>query len=87
MIFAWKASKIRIRPGRRVPTGTRRGHSLPASRSYASPVVANGQVTLFTSQCTQLFIACTAGTVTATTVADNLIATGHRRRPTWASPP
>ena len=73
MVFSWKASKIRTGPVDVFPPAPS-GAPLPASRSYASPVVSNGQVSLFTSECTQLFVACTAGTVTATTVADNLIA-------------
>jgi hypothetical protein len=73
MIYAWKGGKIKTGPVDVFPP-VASGAALPASRSYQSPVVSNGQVTVFTSECTQLFVACTAGTVTTTTVADNLIA-------------
>jgi len=73
MVFAWKGGKIRTGPLDVFPPASS-GAALPAARSYQSPVVSDGQVTLFTSECTQLFITCTGGSVTATTVADNLIA-------------
>jgi len=73
LVYSWKGSRIKTGPVDVFPPAPS-GAALSPSRSYASPIVANGEVTMFTSQCTQLYIACSSGTVTATTVADNLIA-------------
>ena len=70
MIYSWKSGKIKTGPVDVFPPAAS-GAPLPDSRSYQSPIVSNGHVTLFTSVCTQLFIACSSGTVTATTLADN----------------
>ncbi len=69
MIFAGKGSKAEIGPIDVFPPAPS-GASLPDSRDYQSPLVSNQQVTLFTSTCTALFIACSAGNVTATTLSD-----------------
>ncbi len=71
MIYAWKGSKIKDGPYDVFPPAAS-GAPLAASQTYQSPIVSNGQVTLFTSECTELFIACTAGGVTATTVPETL---------------
>ncbi len=69
MIFTGKSSKSKIGPIDVFPPAPS-GASLPDSRAYQSPLVSNGQVTLFTSTCTALFVACTAGNVTETTLSD-----------------
>ena len=50
------------------------GAALPPDRAYGSPVVANGQLTLFASQCTSLPAACTSGSVWTTTVSSGVAA-------------
>jgi hypothetical protein len=69
MIFVGSGNKARIGPIDVFPPAPS-GAPLPDSRTYQSPLVANGQVTLFTSTCTALFVACAAGNVTATTLSD-----------------
>ncbi|MGD0882707.1 MAG: fibronectin type III domain-containing protein [Acidimicrobiales bacterium] len=71
MIYQWKSDKIRYGPDDVFAPSTQ-GTPLPADRTYQSPVVANSKITLFTSTCTSLFIACGSGTVSATTIADTL---------------
>jgi hypothetical protein len=44
------------------------GAQLPGASSFSSPVVANGNVTLFSSTCAVLFVVCSSGNVYATTV-------------------
>ena len=53
---------------------TTSGAALPPDRAYGSPVVANGQLTLFASQCTSLPAACTSGSVWTTTVSSGVAA-------------
>ena len=69
MIYNWRQGRIKTGPIDVFPPATN-GAPLPSDRAYQSPIVANGQVTLFTSDCSHLFIACTSGTVGATTMAD-----------------
>ena len=71
MIYTWRLGKIKTGPYDVFPPAAS-GASLPSSRTYQSPIVSNGQVTLFTSECTALFVACASGSVTSTTVADNV---------------
>ena len=75
MIYAWHSSKIKIGPIDVFPPAAN-GAPLPNDRAYQSPIVSNGQLTLFTSVCDQLFIACTSGSVTATTLSDNPLVLG-----------
>ena len=56
----------------------RSGTPLPADLQFKDPVIAGGQVTLFSSRCTDLFVACTAGTVYETTFPATLAALGSR---------
>lgn len=72
MTYAWRSSRIRSQPFDVFPPAAS-GAELPAERAYQSPIVANGKLTLFTSQCTSLYIACTAGTVSATTLSSNVL--------------
>ena len=53
MIFGRSDGKTKVGPVDVFPPD-RSGASLPASEAYQSPVVADGQVTLFTSECTAL---------------------------------
>jgi len=50
------------------------GSALPATLQLGNPVIANGQVTLFSSICTSSYVGCFAGQVYMTTVAMNLTA-------------
>ena len=52
------------------------GAPLTADLQFKDPVVDGGQVTLFSSVCTDLFVACSAGTVYETTVPDTPAALG-----------
>ena len=72
MTYAWRSARIRSQPFDVFPPAAS-GAALPADRAYQSPVVANGQLTLFTSQCTSLYIACTSGSVAATTMSSNVL--------------
>jgi hypothetical protein len=71
MIYQWKNGLIRVPPDDVFPPSPQ-GTSLPNDRDYQSPIVEGSGITLFTSDCTSLFIACSSGTVSATTVADTL---------------
>jgi hypothetical protein len=73
MIYAWRQGKIKVGPYDVFPPSPK-GTELPADRAYQSPYVRNGQITLFTSQCASLFVACSSGTVSATTLSDNPLA-------------
>jgi len=75
MTYSWRSGKIRTQPYDVFPP-TADGAPLPADRAYQSPLIASGQVTFFTSACTSLFIACAAGTVSATTVPETIQALG-----------
>jgi hypothetical protein len=75
MTYSWRVGKIVV-PPYDVFTPSPQGTALPPDRTYQSPIVANGNITFFTSSCTTLFVACSSGTVSATTVADNLLALG-----------
>jgi hypothetical protein len=72
MTYAWRSARIRSQPFDVFPPAPS-GAPLPAERAYQSPIVANGKLTLFTSQCTSLYIACTSGTVSATTLSSNVL--------------
>jgi Fibronectin type III domain len=72
MTYLWRQDKIKTQPYDVFPPSAQ-GTSLPTDRAYQSPVVANGQVTFFTSNCTSLYIACTGGSVSVTTVSDNVL--------------
>ncbi|MGA2837051.1 MAG: fibronectin type III domain-containing protein [Acidimicrobiales bacterium] len=71
MIYQWRNGKIRYGPDD-VFAPTPQGTPLPADRTYQSPIVSGNQITLFTSECTSLFISCGSGTVSATAIADTL---------------
>jgi hypothetical protein len=75
MTYAWRLGKIKLGPHDVFPPSPK-GTALAAARTYRSPVVADGKVTLFTSGCTSPPIACNSGTLAATTVADNPLALG-----------
>lgn len=72
MIYNWRQGKIKTGPIDVFPPAAN-GAPLPSDRAYQSPIVANSQITFFTSDCTHLFIACTGGTVGTTTMADNAL--------------
>jgi hypothetical protein len=72
MTYLWRFGKIKTQPYDLFPPSTQ-GTPLSPDHVYQSPIVANGQVTLFTSVCTSLYIACTGGSISVTTVADNLL--------------
>ncbi len=72
MTYAWRSAKIKSQPLDVFPPASS-GAELPPDRAYQSPIVANGQVTFFTSVCTSLYIACTAGSVSATTVGADVL--------------
>ena len=73
MDFAWRTGKIKTGPYDVFPPSPS-GAPLPNDRAYQSPVVSNGKITMFTSECTSLYVACAAGSVATTTVADNPLA-------------
>ena len=75
LMYNWKGSKIKIGPIDVFPPAPS-GAPLPDSRAYQSPLESNGQITLFTSTCTELFITCSAGNVTATTLSENPLVLG-----------
>jgi hypothetical protein len=75
LMYNWKGSKIKIGPIDVFPPA-QSGAPLPDSRAYQSPLESNGQITLFTSSCTELFITCSAGSVTATTLSENPLVLG-----------
>ena len=73
MDFAWRTGKIKAGPYDVFPPSPS-GAPLANDRAYQSPVVSNGKITMFTSECTSLYVACAAGSVATTTVADNPLA-------------
>jgi hypothetical protein len=73
MTYSWRSGKIRTAPYDVFPPASN-GAPLPADRSYQSPLIFLGLVTFYTSQCTSLYVACTAGTVSVTTVPENILA-------------
>jgi hypothetical protein len=73
MIYSWRNAKIKAGPYDVFPPA-QNGAPLSPDRSYQSPIVSKGQITLFTSQCASLFIACNSGSVSATTIPDNPLA-------------
>jgi len=73
MAYSWRSGKLKTQPFDVFPPATD-GAPLPPDRAYQSPLIHLGQVTFYTSMCTSLYIACTAGTVSVTSVPENLIA-------------
>jgi hypothetical protein len=73
MTYSWRSGKIKTQPYDVFPPATN-GSALPADRAYQSPLIALSQVTFYASACTSLYVACTAGTVSVTTVPENLVA-------------
>jgi hypothetical protein len=72
MTYNWRNGRITTPPYDVFPPAVD-GAALPPDRTYQSPVVANGEVTFFTSQCTALFIICASGTVSTTTMSSNVL--------------
>ncbi len=70
MVTTLKGSKIKFGPYDVFPPSAK-GTPLPDSRAYQSPVVADGKVTMFTSACTSLYVACASGSVSVTSIADD----------------
>jgi len=70
MTYQWRFDKIKTQPYDVFPPSVQ-GTSLSPDHAFQSPIVANGQVTFFNSVCPELYIACTGGTVSVATVADN----------------
>lgn len=70
MEYQWQGGKIRLGPVDVFPPSPS-GRALPDSEAFQSPVVSGGRITLYASTCTSLFIACTQGSVTTTTLLDN----------------
>jgi len=73
MVTTVRGSKIKFGPYDVFPPSPK-GTPISEDRVYQSPVVANGQVTMFTSNCTSLYVACASGSVSVTSVADNPLA-------------
>ncbi len=73
MTYLWRKSQIKTQPYDVFPP-SEQGTPLPPDHAFQSPVVADGQVTFFTSACTTLYIVCSGGSVSVATVSDNLLA-------------
>jgi hypothetical protein len=73
MTYTWRLGKIKTQPFDVFPPATN-GAPLPADRSYQSPQIILGNVAFYTSMCTSLYVACTTGTVSVTTVPENILA-------------
>jgi hypothetical protein len=72
MTYLWRLHRIKTQPFD-VFAPTPQGTALSPDHAYQSPVVANGQVTFFTSVCPVLYVVCTGGTVSTATLSDNLL--------------
>lgn len=71
MTYGWKNRRILSQPIDVFPPAAS-GAALSPERAYQSPIVADGKITLFTSQCTSFFLLCLAGTVSTTTISSNV---------------
>ncbi|HEY3702162.1 MAG TPA: hypothetical protein VGL32_07890 [Acidimicrobiales bacterium] len=67
--YNWKTNAIDVGPDDVFPPA-RSGAALPPDLVLGSPVISNGQVSLFSFVCTSLYVSCNAGHVYAATLPD-----------------
>jgi hypothetical protein len=71
MEYNWSTNGLDVAPDDVVPPSAS-GSAIDPTRALGSPVISNGQVSLFSSVCTNLFVACSAGQAYAATLSSDV---------------
>jgi hypothetical protein len=73
MEYNWQTNGLDVPPDDVFPP-VRSGAALAPDRAMGSPVISNGRVALFSSNCTELYVSCLSGQIYFTTLPDTVSA-------------